>query len=355
MTKVQLKNVRKAFGSITAIDNIDLLVGSGEFVALLGPSGCGKTTILRMIAGLEHPTSGVILFNGDDVSQTPVQARNVGLVPQRFALFPHMTVEKNIAFGLRVRGYPKTDIREKLDEMLDIVQLRPLRDRFPAQLSGGQMQRVAIARTLITKPSLLMMDEPFSSLDTGLRGEMRRFVHDLQQRLAITTIFVTHDQAEALEVADRVAVILNGRLAQFDPPEMLYARPRSIKVADFMGISNILRGRIKEQNRVETAIGTFCVEEQAEFADGESVHLALRPEAIDIIGAPEDTAHQAIPGTIAARNFLGASVCYTVLCGETPVLVSEPTRRLLNVDSAVWLGIAPDSIWLMPGTDEQEH
>ncbi len=189
MTAVLLKGVRKDFGSFTAISNIDLDIASGELVALLGPSGCGKTTTLRMIAGLEIPSAGQICFDGKDVSEVPVQDRNVGMVFQRYALFPHMTVEKNVLFGLKVRGVGKTEAAERLEEILDVVQLQQFRHRFPAQLSGGQMQRVAIARTLITNPSVLMMDEPLANLDTKLRGEMRRFIRDLQQRLGITTIF----------------------------------------------------------------------------------------------------------------------------------------------------------------------
>ena len=183
MTKVQLKGVRKDFGAFTAISHIDLEIRSGELVALLGPSGCGKTTTLRMIAGLEVPTDGQILFDDDDVSEVPVQDRNVGMVFQRYALFPHMTVEKNVMFGLKVRGTPAAEIKERLAQILDVVQLEQFRHRFPAQLSGGQMQRVAIARTLITNPSVLMMDEPLANLDTKLRGEMRRFIRELQQRL----------------------------------------------------------------------------------------------------------------------------------------------------------------------------
>lgn len=259
MTQVQLRSISKRFGGFTAIENIDLDIRSGELVALLGPSGCGKTTTLRMIAGLENPTTGEIHFDDRDVSDLRVQDRNVGMVFQRYALFPHMTVEKNIAFGLSVRGTPRSEISDRLDEIIDVVQLGPFRQRFPAQLSGGQMQRVAIARTLITKPSVLMMDEPLANLDTKLRGEMRRFIRTLQQRLGITTIFVTHDQVEAMELADRIAVIFNGHLAQFGPPEDLYRQPVSVDVADFMGASNIFPGTMTGTDAVKTGFGTLSV------------------------------------------------------------------------------------------------
>ncbi|WP_173932873.1 ABC transporter ATP-binding protein [Chelativorans sp. Marseille-P2723] len=347
MTKVHLSGVRKSFGSFTAIEHLELTIESGEFVVLLGPSGCGKTTMLRMIAGLEEPSAGSILLDGADVSNTPVQERNVGMVFQRAALFPHMTVEKNILFGLSVRGRPRGEMREKLEEMLEIVQLHDFRHRFPAQLSGGQMQRVAIARTLITEPSVLMMDEPLAGLDTKLRATMRRFIRDVQKRLRLTTIFVTHDQAEAMELADRIAVIFDGRLAQYAPPDLLYKRPSCMAVADFMGVSNIFPGTLVAKNRVESAFGQLRVDEQPRCPLGATVSLMLRAEAIDLHEHKEDTRFQAIEGRIVERDFLGASVVYTLECGATRIAVSEPSRRLLDVGRTVWLDIAPESVWLL--------
>ncbi|PSM17637.1 ABC transporter ATP-binding protein [Nitratireductor sp. StC3] len=348
MTKVQLSGVRKVFGTFTAIENIDLTIESGELVALLGPSGCGKTTTLRMVAGLEAPTSGEIMFDDKDVSHLPVQDRNVGMVFQRYALFPHMTVEKNVAFGLSVRKVPKAEIEERLAEILDVVQLSGFRHRFPAQLSGGQMQRVAIARTLITKPSVLMMDEPLANLDTKLRGEMRRFIRNLQQRFGITTIFVTHDQVEAMELADRVAVIFDGHLAQYDTPDTLYRQPRTTDVADFMGASNLFAARLAAPDRAETAFGTLKVSPRADLRTGEEIDVVLREEAIDMLERPDAATHQALSGEIVARDFFGANVNYTVACGEARLSVSEQSRRLVDVGSTVWLDIAPDRIWLMP-------
>lgn len=347
MTQVELRSVRKEFGAFTAIESIDLSIRSGELIALLGPSGCGKTTTLRMIAGLEVPTSGDILFNGRPVSDQRVQDRNVGMVFQRYALFPHMTVEKNVAFGLEVRGTAKAEIAERLDEIIEVVQLSDFRHRFPAQLSGGQMQRVAIARTLITKPSVLMMDEPLANLDTKLRGEMRRFIRDLQQRFGITTIFVTHDQVEAMELADRVAVIFDGHLAQFDAPDALYQRPKSVSVADFMGASNIFPARLVDPIRIDTGFARLSIEPQNRFARGDQLHAMLRNEGIDILAEGADVA-DAIPGRIIARDFFGASVSYTVQCGDARILVSEQSRRLLDIGQEVRLDIAPERIWLMP-------
>jgi len=347
LTKVQIKAVRKQFGNFVAIENINLDISSGELVALLGPSGCGKTTTLRMIAGLELPSSGQILFDGKDVSEQPVQDRNVGMVFQRYALFPHMSVEKNVAFGLSVRGVSKAEIGPRLDEILDVVQLTQFRSRFPAQLSGGQMQRVAIARTLITKPSVLMMDEPLANLDTKLRGEMRQFIRELQQRFGITTIFVTHDQVEAMELADRVAVIFKGHVAQYDTPENLYSQPASLDVADFMGASNIVPGRLSSDGVAATDIGRIGVAPRAGFAAGQAVQVMLRSEAIDLM--TESPSGGGVSGRIVSRDFFGASVSYQVDCGGHVINVTEPGgRRLIDSGTPVWLDIAPERVWLLP-------
>lgn len=346
MTHVQLKGVRKDFGAFTAISQIDLNITSGELIALLGPSGCGKTTTLRMIAGLEVPTAGQILFDDDDVSEVPVQNRNVGMVFQRYALFPHMTVEKNVVFGLKVRGTPKVEIDERLEQILDVVQLQQFRNRFPAQLSGGQMQRVAIARTLITNPSVLMMDEPLANLDTKLRGEMRRFIRELQQRLGITTIFVTHDQVEAMELADRVAVIFDGKLAQYDAPDALYQQPASVEIADFMGASNIFNAQISG-NMASTAFGKLRFDvTRMPVRDGTG-SILLRGEAIDLLLDEDQTCDNLISGSIAGREFFGASVNYAVMCKGETIMVNEQSRRLLDVGQTVWLTIEPERVWII--------
>jgi putative spermidine/putrescine transport system ATP-binding protein len=343
MTAVQLKGIRKDFGSFTAISNIDLDIKSGELVALLGPSGCGKTTTLRMIAGLEVPSEGQICFDGEDVSEVAVQKRNVGMVFQRYALFPHMTVEKNVMFGLKVRGTQRAEIEKRLEEILDVVQLQQFRHRFPSQLSGGQMQRVAIARTLITNPSVLMMDEPLANLDTKLRGEMRRFIRDLQQRLGITTIFVTHDQIEAMELADRVAVIFDGNLAQYDAPDALYKQPNSIEIADFMGATNIYKAAIK--GKTATAVfGSLTFEPDAIDGPG---HVMLRGEAIDLHLSEPTKAQNVIQGKVTARDFFGANITYSVDCDGEVIQVTEQSRRMVDIGQQVWLTIPPDRIWII--------
>ena len=349
MTQVRLNSVRKQFGNFVAIENLDLDICSGELVALLGPSGCGKTTTLRMISGLERPSNGAILFDGKDVSEQAVQDRNVGMVFQRFALFPHMSVEKNVAFGPSVRGESKAEIARRLDEILEVVQLTQFRTRFPAQLSGGQMQRVAVARTLITKPSILMMDEPLANLDTKLRVEMRRFIRDLQQQFGITTIFVTHDQVEAMELADRVAVIFDGQLAQYDTPERIYRYPRSLDVADFMGATNIYSGKLLSRNRVRTALGDIDCPHQNDRSVGDAVQVLLRAEALDMNIGPFKSAGSGLRGRIMARDFFGASVTYRVACNEQEIDVTENARRMLDVGDDVQLEIAPEQVWLLSG------
>ena len=249
MTDLKLCGIAKKFGAFTALEGLDLEIRSGELVSLLGPSGCGKTTTLRLISGLDVPTRGQILFDDRDVSAVSIQQRNVGMVFQRYALFPHMNVERNVSFGLRVRGLPQAEIVRQVDAMLDVVQLAEFRHRFPAQLSGGQMQRVAIARTLITNPAVLMMDEPLANLDTKLRGEMRVFIRGLQRRLGITLVFVTHDQVEALELSDRVAVMFNGRIEQYDAPAAIYHRPETTAVARFFGMPNLFEATVRTDGR----------------------------------------------------------------------------------------------------------
>jgi putative spermidine/putrescine transport system ATP-binding protein len=344
VTQVQLKAVRKEFGSFVALEHIDLDIQSGELVALLGPSGCGKTTTLRMISGLDSPTRGEILFDGNDVSDVPVRDRNVGMVFQRYALFPHMSVEKNITFGLRVRDIPAAEISERLEEILEIVQLTAFRHRFPAQLSGGQMQRVAIARTLITKPSVLMMDEPLANLDTNLRGEMRRFIRALQQRFNITTIFVTHDQVEAMELSDRVAVLFDGRLEQFDTPDGIYHRPDKTSVAKFMGASNIVDGVVADGGlKTGLQIGG-----DGTFSAGSKVKAMVRSEAIRLLKQPEEGAQNQLAGTIRTADFFGATVSYVVQVGDHELNVDEHSSERLEPGTPVYLQLPSNRIWLFP-------
>ena len=264
---VEVINVTKKFGNFTALDNVSLKVESGELVALLGPSGSGKTTLLRTIAGLEFPDPGnaQVLFYGEDVTQIPASERKAGFAFQHYALFRHMTVFENIAFGLRVRPKttrpPEDDIRARVDKLLKLIQLEPMAKRFPSQLSGGQRQRVALARALAVEPKVLLLDEPFGALDAKVRKELRRWLRQLHDEIHVTTLFVTHDQEEALEVSDRVAILRAGRIEQIGTPDEIYDHPASPFVYDFLGNVNLFSGRVSE--------GTVKIGE-TEFSLGEN-------------------------------------------------------------------------------------
>ena len=241
---IEFRNVARQFGAVRAVDNVSLSIAPGEFFALLGPSGSGKTTCLRLIAGFEQPTSGHVLLDGADVTQVPPYERNVNTVFQDYALFPHMSVAENVAYGLRVRGVAPEERRQRAQEMLALVQLEGLGERSPAQLSGGQKQRVALARALINHPAVLLLDEPLGALDLKLREAMQIELKNLQRRLEITFVYVTHDQGEALSMADRVAVFDRGRIEQLDTPRGLYMRPRTRFVARFVGGANVIEGEL---------------------------------------------------------------------------------------------------------------
>src|ERR1039457_5226595 len=282
---VEVKNVTKKFGGFTALDHVSLRVESGELVALLGPSGSGKTTLLRTIAGLEFPDNtgeAHILFYGEDVTHIPASDRKAGFAFQHYALFRHMSVFENIAFGLRVRPQetrpPEKEIRARVEKLLHLIQLEPLAKRFPTQLSGGQRQRVALARALAVEPKVLLLDEPFGALDAKVRKELRRWLRNLHDEIHITTLFVTHDQEEALEVADRVAILRDGRIEQIGTPEEIYDHPASPFVYDFLGNVNLFSGRVRE-GTVIIGETEFAVEETVGGTDTDAVAF-VRPHDI---------------------------------------------------------------------------
>jgi len=283
---VEVKNVTKKFGSFTALDNVSLKVESGELVALLGPSGSGKTTLLRTIAGLEFPDNrdAQVLFYGEDVTQIPASERKAGFAFQHYALFRHMSVFENIAFGLRVRPKstrpPEDEIRARVEKLLKLIQLDPLANRFPSQLSGGQRQRVALARALAVEPKVLLLDEPFGALDAKVRKELRRWLRQLHDEIHITTLFVTHDQEEALEVSDRVAILRTGKIEQIGTPEEIYDHPASPFVYDFLGHVNLFSGRVKD-GAVVIGGAEFDAPSAAGEQDSETVAF-VRPHDIRI-------------------------------------------------------------------------
>ncbi|PWC21876.1 polyamine ABC transporter ATP-binding protein [Brenneria roseae subsp. roseae] len=283
--EVRLDNLCKHYGKTVAVDDVSLVVNAGEILALLGPSGCGKTTCLRMIAGLVSPTSGDILVGGRSIVETAVHRRNVGMLFQNYALFPHMTVAENVAFGLKMRGMSKYEYGEKVTRALDMVQLKTFSDRLPSQLSGGQQQRVSLARALVIEPDMLLLDEPLGALDKSLRESMQLEIRNLQRRLGLTTIMVTHDQDEALTMADKIAVMHNGRLEQIAPAAEIYQRPVNHFVAGFIGASNFLPARIEQRHqsgtRLVTPSGLALDVTQCEMP-AEQVMVTVRPEAISI-------------------------------------------------------------------------
>jgi spermidine/putrescine transport system ATP-binding protein len=315
---VRLVDVVKKFGDAVAVDHIDLEVRSGEFFSLLGPSGCGKTTTLRMIGGFEQPTSGLIELNGEDVTWLPPYRRNVNTVFQNYALFPHLTIFENVAFGLRRKGIGSREIKGRVTEMLHLVELPGYEARKPTQISGGQAQRVALARALINRPAVLLLDEPLGALDLKLRKQMQVELKRIQQEVGITFIYVTHDQEEAMTMSDRIAVMNKGRYEQLGDPEGLYERPKTRFVAGFLGISNLLPARIggRADGYATATLGDdTVVRVPAAVAEGDGpVEVGVRPEKIRLHAAGADLAPGAnrLGGRIVDASYLGVSTSYIV-------------------------------------------
>jgi len=326
MAGLALQHLQKRFGATLAVDDLSLEVAEGELVALLGPSGCGKTTTLRMIAGFVEADSGTILLTGRDITRLPANRRNAGMVFQRYALFPHMTVAENIAFGLEMRKLAKPEIARRVAEALRQVRLEGFDARLPRQLSGGQQQRVALARALVINPEVLLLDEPLSNLDAKLRHEVRLEIRELQQRLGLTTVFVTHDQEEALVLADRLVLMHRGQVQQIGSPTELYEHPANHFVADFIGKSNFFRGRMVGEREFETEHGTR-IRLGGPPAVAAPRLLALRPEKI-ALGAGAETMANRYPARIELITYLGSITEYQLrLGGGDRLVLHEQNRR----------------------------
>ena len=316
--EVRLVDVVKKFGDVVAVDHIDLEVRDGEFFSLLGPSGCGKTTTLRMIGGFEEPTSGLIELHGQDVTWLPPYRRNVNTVFQNYALFPHLTIYENVAFGLRRKKANDAEIKRRVGEMLALVQLAGFERRKPTQISGGQAQRVALARALINRPGVLLLDEPLGALDLKLRKQMQLELKRIQQEVGITFIYVTHDQEEAMTMSDRIAVMNRGRYEQLADPQTLYERPTTRFVAGFLGVSNLLGGSIVERAdeyaAVRLADGAVVRVPIAAANDAASVEVGVRPEKIRMLAAdaPTPAGQNVLTGIVRDASYMGVSTQYIV-------------------------------------------
>jgi putrescine transport system ATP-binding protein len=352
---LRFEGVRKLYGEVTAVDGVTLDIFEREFFALLGPSGCGKTSLLRLLAGFETPDEGRILLDGQDLSRVPPHRRPVNMMFQSYALFPHLSVAGNVAFGLKQEGLPKPEIAARVREMLALVKLEGLGERKPHQLSGGQRQRVALARSLAKHPRVLLLDEPMAALDKKLRGETQFELMQLQQKLGLTFIIVTHDQQEAMTVADRMGVMNEGRLIQVAPPSDVYEQPNSRWVADFIGDVNLIEGRVSEAGPAATVIesaaaGRLRVAGSSAARPGDSVWIALRPEKLRISREPPALAGEnCASGKVGSVGYLGDLSVYKVRLDSGLVMkaaVANVTRlveRPIGQDDRVWLTWAPEA------------
>jgi putative spermidine/putrescine transport system ATP-binding protein len=328
MSRVTLSGVGKSYGQVVALEALDLEVREGELLTLLGPSGCGKTTTLRLIAGFVEPTTGRILVDGEDVTRVPPQKRSMGMVFQDYALFPHLTIEENIGFGLRERGAARAQIRRRVGELLDLVRLPGVERRYPAELSGGQQQRVAVARAVAHPPRVLLMDEPLGALDLKLREAMQLELRRIQQALGITTVYVTHDQGEAMALSDRIAVMSGGRIVQLGTAAEVYGRPRTRFVADFVGKINLLEGRVVGDEGpwwlVEVARTRLWAPRNGASIPGSAITVGVRPERLALLSPETDPGgRNALRGRVIRWSFAGNLAHVTVDVGDGLVVVVE--------------------------------
>jgi iron(III) transport system ATP-binding protein len=347
-TRIEVTDLVVRYGDAVAVNGVSFTVGRGEHLTLLGPSGCGKTTTLRAIAGLEQPTAGSIRIDGQAMYDSavrrniPAEHRGVSMVLQSYAVWPHMTVFDNVAYGLRVRKKSAADIKAAVERALDLVQMRHLADRAASKLSGGQQQRVALARAIAFSPTVVLFDEPLSNLDAKLRAEMRVELRELQRRLDITSVYVTHDQEEALAISDRVIVMNVGAIEQIGTPQEIYDRPNSRFVADFVGSANLIKGKVTGPNTFEAEGGAILKTVGA--ASGSEI--AVRTAYIDVVAKPGDN-H--LPGTVRQRMFHGDFVQYIVECACGRLIVRRPPTNLLEEGVRVTLSFSPEHTVLLQG------
>ena len=357
---VQIKGLTKKFGDVTAVDNVDLDIYQGELFCLLGGSGCGKSTLLRMLAGFEDPEAGTIHIDGMDMSNVPAYERPTNMMFQSYALFPHMTVEKNIAFGLQQDVMPKDEIADRVHEILKLVELEGYKKRRPQQLSGGQRQRVALARSLVKEPKLLLLDEPLAALDKKLRKQTQFELANIQEQVGVTFIVVTHDQEEAMTLSSRMAVMDAGRFKQIGTPTEIYEFPESRFVADFIGSANIFEGRVIEDGsdhvRVSTNVGEVYINHGQSVAENKQIWVGLRPEKIHLsITPPKNTGPNQIIGQVEDIGYLGETSIYKVRLQNGQIVdVTAPNQRRpmsrthsITWEDTVFLSWEPESVMLL--------
>ncbi len=354
---VRFQGIEKRFGDLVAVERMDLDIPEGSFVTLLGPSGCGKTTLLRMLAGLEHPTFGDIFIKGKRINDTPIHKRNLGMIFQNYALFPHKTIFDNVAFGLKYRSVSKDEIRQKVEKALETVRLPGVGNRMPSQLSGGQQQRIALARAIVIEPDVLLMDEPLSALDENLREDMRREIDNLQMELGVTTIFVTHDQREALSMSDKVVVMKDGKVQQEGEPEEVYNNSVNHFVADFLGHSNFLKGKVtgRESNFAIVRLDddTTCYAVPAEgFSENETAEVVIRAQKIKLGYQSEMSKEEGMNyflGKIVDRSYMGGETSYFVklASGQTIHVINLVKRSPYRRSEEVFLMVNPEHCRLL--------
>lgn len=344
MTFVDLKEIRVSYdGKQDILKDLSISMEKGELVSLLGPSGCGKTTTLRVIAGLIKPNDGSFKLDEDDLTKVPVHKRNFGMVFQSYALFPHLTIAENVAFGLKLRKESKASTKEKVEKMLEVCGLENLGDRYPKQLSGGQRQRVALARALIIEPKLLLLDEPLSNLDAKLRVAMRIEIKRIQQQLGITTVFVTHDQEECFSISDKVAIMNNGVIEQYDSPERIYRLPKTKFVAQFIGFENFFNVTKNAEGHYKSENGQVFTTTNPQPTATETV-ATIRPEDIEIVATTTQTS---IEGNILVRTFLGKSYQYEVITPLGKLLVNGTSEQIYEKGDTINLAFPADKLVIL--------